>query len=123
MRIFVDIDNTLLASSESEWALRPGACEVLAALQGHGHAVYLWSATGRAHCQRIAEHFGLQPFITEYFDKDPDCPIKPDLIVDDDWYLVQKYSGVLVTPFREPDPNDRELYKVLAHVGIPIPTS
>ena len=44
-------------------------------------------------------------------------PVTPDLIVDDDWFLVQKYSGVLVSALRSPDPDDRELFLVLEAVS------
>ena len=113
MRIFFDVDNTLLYSSGAEWVLRPGTRHVIAALKSQGHDIYIWSATGQLHCERLVGRYELDLFVTACFDKDPACPVKPDLIVDDDWYLVQKYSGILVEAFRRPDPEDRELYRVL----------
>ena len=50
-------------------------------------------------------------------DKDSRNAVKPDFIVDDDSYLVEKYGGVFVTPYRVPDLLDKELQKVIAFLG------
>ncbi len=113
MRIFFDVDNTLLYSSGANWNLRPGTQEVMALLKEHGHDLYIWSATGLLHCQRLVRRYNLEPFVTACFDKDPACGVTPDIIVDDDWYLVEKYSGVCVAAYRRPDPEDRELFRIL----------
>jgi phosphoglycolate phosphatase-like HAD superfamily hydrolase len=113
MRIFFDVDNTLLYSSGSQWVLRPGTLETLAALKELGLELYIWSATGQLHCERLVQRYNLASYIICCFDKDPTCPVKPDLIVDDDWFLVEKYTGILVEAFRVPDPDDREMFRVL----------
>ena len=113
MRVFFDVDLTLLHAEGTAWTLRPGAREVLARLREMGHEVYLWTATGHEHARRLVERFGLHEWVTDCFDKDPDCPVQPDLVVDDDPYLVEKYGGIWVQPYREPDPQDRELFRVL----------
>ena len=116
MRIFFDVDLTLLNSSPAGWALRPRARQVLGCLKARGHEVYLWTATGQAHAQRVVQRYRLKPLVCACLDKDPNSPLLPDFIVDDDPYLVEKYGGVLVTPYRDPDPKDRELFKVLEYL-------
>lgn len=113
MRIFFDVDNTLLCSTEDQWILRPGTREIMETLKALGQELYIWSATGQAHCERLVQRYDLHPYIINCFDKDPACPVKPDLIIDDDWFLVEKYSGFVVEAFRAPNPNDRELFRVL----------
>ena len=90
--------------------------QVFARLRALGHEVYLWTATGEAHAQRVVRRYRLKPFVTGCLDKDSNSPLQPDMIVDDDPYLVEKYGGVVVTPYREPDPKDCELFKVLEHL-------
>ncbi|MBI4233244.1 MAG: HAD family hydrolase [Chloroflexi bacterium] len=113
MRIFFDVDLTLLYSVGNSWALRPGVREVFSRVRALGHTIYLWSATGKPHAERLVRTYGLEAWVEECLDKDSDCPVKPDMIVDDDRYLVEKYSGVWVKPYRDPDPSDRELFRVL----------
>lgn len=116
MRVFVDVDLTILHTSEEGWTLRPGAREMLSALREMGCRVYLWTATGREHARRVAEAFDLTPFLDGCLDKDPDLDLSPDLVVDDDPYLVEKYGGVWVRPYREPDPADQELSRALEEI-------
>ena len=114
MKIFFDVDQTLLHSSPEGWDLRPGSSEVLRALTEMGHEVYLWTASGKLHARRLVERYDLHDFVLDCFDKDPTTvPMLPDMVVDDDWFLVEKYKGILVSQYREADPNDRELYRVL----------
>ena len=114
LKIFFDVDQTLLHSSPEGWELRPGSRDVLEALTEMGHEVYLWTATGAMHARQLVERYDLQKFVVDCFDKDPTAvPMLPDIVVDDDWFLVQKYNGVLVSQYRETDPDDRELYRVL----------
>ncbi|MFN3973895.1 MAG: hypothetical protein ACK4K2_01265 [Dehalococcoidia bacterium] len=116
MKVFFDVDLTLLFADGSRWALRPGAEEVFRLLKGQGCDIYVWTATGRSHAERVVHTFGLAPWVTDCLDKDSDCPIRPDMVVDDDEFLVQKYSGVWVKPYRQVDPDDRELYRVVEAV-------
>jgi len=44
------------------------------------------------------------------------APLLPDMVVDDDEYLVEKYTGFLVEQYRAPDPSDRELYRALDYI-------
>ncbi|MBI2935437.1 MAG: hypothetical protein HYY31_01290 [Chloroflexi bacterium] len=113
-RIFFDVDQTLLYSSGNGWSLRPGVHEVFSQLKARGFDIYIWSATGKPHCERLVDTYGLGDYVTECFDKDGNLSLKPDLIVDDDWFLVEKYSGIQVTAYRQPDPEDQELFRVLA---------
>ena len=118
MRIFFDVDHTILNSSGDDWVLRPGTAEVMAALKAMGHDLYMWSATGLPHCERVIGRYGLTPFITEAFEKSPSPPIFPEIIIDDDDYLVGMYSGVWVSAYRDPDPADRELFRALETVRV-----
>ncbi len=114
MKIFFDVDGTLLYSDGDGWVLRPGVVEVFAALQEIGHLVYLWTATGELHARRLVKRYGLDDLVVDCFDKDPvTAPVLPDAVVDDDAYLVEKYTGVHVQPFQGSDPNDCELQSVL----------
>lgn len=117
MRIFFDVDLTLLHSDSSGWTLRPNTREVFAQLKTLGHDIYLWTATGKAHAERVVQYFRLEIFVTDCMDKDSRNAVKPDFIVDDDSYLVEKYGGVFVTPYRVPDLLDKELQKVIAFLG------
>ena len=114
MKIFFDVDHTILLSDSEVYALRPGVTELLQALKDMGHLVYLWTASGEVHARRLVERFNLQDLVLDCFDKDPvHVPMLPDMVIDDDWYLVEKYKGILVSQYKEVDPEDRELYRVL----------
>ena len=113
MKIFFDVDGTILASDNGAWSLRPGTQDVFKQLANLGHELYVWTATGKPHAETVVETYGLGKWVVACLDKDTNVDPKPDMIVDDDSYLVQKYSGVWVEPYRESDPNDRELLKVI----------
>ncbi len=113
MRIFFDVDRTLLYFEGTVQALRPHTREVFERVHALGHQIYVWTATGKAHAERLVDEYNLRAWVTDCYDKEPALNLAPDMIVDDDPYLVEKYSGVWVTPYRELDPHDRELLKVL----------
>ena len=114
MKIFFDVDHTILLSTSEVWALRPGLSEVFAALKELGHKVYLWTASGEQHARRLVKRGGLELLVEDCFDKDPvRISTMPDMVVDDDEFLVGKYKGILVTQYREVDAHDCELYRVL----------
>ena len=114
MNIFFDVDQTLLHSEATEWHLRPGVHEVFKTLKSMGHVLYIWTASGERHARRLVDRYELDHLVSGCFDKDPvTAPLLPDMVVDDDAYLVEKYTGVLVEQYRAPDPSDRELYRVL----------
>ena len=119
MNIFFDVDQTLLHSSPDDgWFLRPGTAEVIESLNKSGHFVYIWTASGRMHALKLVERYNLGDLVVDCFDKDPvTAPLLPDMIVDDDPFLVEKYSGVLVSQYREVDAGDRELFRVLTYVN------
>ncbi len=80
-----------------------------------GHRVFVWSAGGATYVEKVVATHGLSVFVDGCFDKDPRVEPRPDFIVDDDWYLVEKYGGCLVSQYRALDPGDRGLYAVLDH--------
>jgi hypothetical protein len=51
------------------------------------------------------------------FDKDPRVQPRPDFIIDDDWYLVEKYGGHCVRQYRAIDPGDRDLEAALERLA------
>ncbi|MSQ40562.1 MAG: hypothetical protein EXR55_02650 [Dehalococcoidia bacterium] len=117
LKVFFDVDHTiLLSTSDGGWHLRPGLREVFQSVKDMGHAVYLWTASGKLHAQRVTETYGLSDLVTDCFDKDGNNWLLPDLVVDDDWFLVEKYSGVLVSQYREVNLQDRELYLLLDYL-------
>jgi phosphoglycolate phosphatase-like HAD superfamily hydrolase len=113
LNVYIDVDHTILLSTANELHLRPGTREAVARLKAAGHRVYIWSASGASHCHRVVELHGLGEWVDGCFDKDPAVEPPPDLIIDDDWYLVEKYGGFAVRPFRSLDPKDDELLRVL----------
>jgi hypothetical protein len=78
-------------------------------LKAAGHNVYVWSAGGQSYVERVVETHGLRQWVDGCFDKDPHVQPRPDFIVDDDWYLVEKYGGHLVSQYKGVDEGDREL--------------
>ncbi|MDP6455251.1 MAG: NIF family HAD-type phosphatase [SAR202 cluster bacterium] len=114
MNIFFDVDQTLLHSEATQWHLRPGVHEIFESLKSMGHILYIWTASGEMHARRLVDRYDLHQYVSDCFDKDPvTAPLLPDVVVDDDAYLVEKYTGVLVEQYNAPDPSDRELYRVL----------
>tara|TARA_B100000809_G_scaffold175203_1_gene172520 strand:- start:10937 stop:11314 length:378 start_codon:yes stop_codon:yes gene_type:complete len=117
MNIFFDVDQTLLHSEATEWHLRPGVREVFESLKSMGHTLYIWTASGEMHARRLVDRYDLYDLVSGCFDKDPvTAPLLPDMVVDDDEYLVEKYTGFLVEQYRAPDPSDRELYRALDYI-------
>ena len=41
----------------------------------------------------------------------------PDLIIDDDWYLVEKYGGYCVSQYKKVDESDRELLEIVEKIA------
>jgi hypothetical protein len=78
-------------------------------LKEAGHAVYVWSAGGSHYVERVVEMHGLAAWVDGCFDKDPRVLPAPDFIIDDDWYLVEKYGGHLVSQYKAVNPDDAEL--------------
>jgi hypothetical protein len=112
LKIFFDVDNTILCTTDLTQSLRPGVVEALQRIKNDGHRVYIWSAGGKSYCERIVKEYGLSPWVDGCFDKDVDCPVSPDCVIDDDPHLVEKYKGWLVSPYREINSEDRELWRV-----------
>lgn len=117
MNIFFDVDQTLVHIDQHTNALRPGAREAMQRLKAAGHRVYVWSAAGLAHVERVVHLHGLSEWVDGMFDKDPRVEPQPDFIIDDDWYLVEKYGGHCVRQYRSVDPEDRELEAALQRLA------
>ena len=113
LNIFFDVDHTLVFIDQHTNALRPGAHEAMRRLKAAGHGVYVWSASGLAHVERVVGMHGLSEWVDGMFDKDPRVLPYPDFIIDDDWYLVEKYGGHCVSQYKAVNPEDREFEDAL----------
>ena len=113
LNIFFDVDHTLVYIDQHTNVLRPGAEAAMQRLKAAGHGVYVWSASGLAHVERIVHMHGLTEWVDGMFDKDPRVQPYPDWIIDDDWYLVEKYSGHCVSQYKAVNPEDREFEDAL----------
>ena len=113
INIFFDVDHTLVYSNQHANMLRPGAHAVMERLQEAGHGVYVWSAGGEDYVKKTVKMHGLEHLVDGCFDKDPRVQPKPDFIIDDDWYLVQKYGGHCVSQYKEINADDRELHEAM----------
>jgi len=117
LNVFFDVDHTLVYPTQHFNALRPGAHEVMLRLREAGHGVYVWSAGGEEYVRRTVEMHGLAHLVDGCFDKDPRVQPRPDFIIDDDWYLVEKYGGHCVSQYKEIDDEDSELHDVLLRLA------
>jgi hypothetical protein len=106
--VFFDVDHTLVFIDKDTNSLRPGAHDAMRRIKAAGHGVYVWSASGEAHVRRVVAMHGLSEWVDGMFDKDPRVQPYPDFIIDDDWYLVEKYGGHCVSQYKAIDHDDRE---------------
>ena len=113
LNVFFDVDHTLVHTTQAMSALRPGAREAMARIKAAGHSVYVWSAGGQQYSKRTVERHGLGEWVDGCFDKHPRVDPAPDVIIDDDWYLVEKYGGYVVSQYKEVDESDRELLEIV----------
>ncbi|MGH2632282.1 MAG: hypothetical protein ACRDG3_02625 [Tepidiformaceae bacterium] len=113
MNVFFDVDHTLVFIDQHTNALRPGAREAMQRLKAGGHGVYVWSASGLEHVQRVVRMHELSPWVDGMFDKDPRVKPYPDFIIDDDWYIVEKYGGHCVSQYKAVNADDREFEDAL----------
>ncbi len=112
MNIFFDVDHTLLHNTKDYSALRPGAHNSMRMLNEAGNQIHVWSAGGKEYCQRIVEQHGLSNWVIDCHDKSPRVKPSPDIIIDDDQYLVEKYGGFSVSQYKKIDEHDRELVEI-----------
>ena len=120
LNVFFDVDHTLVYTTQTMSALRPGTREAMARIKGAGHSVYVWSAGGQQYSERTVERHGLVEWVDGCFDKHPRVEPSPDIIIDDDSYLVEKYGGYVVSQYKKVDEDDRELLDIvekLAQLG------
>ncbi|MCC6388400.1 MAG: HAD family hydrolase [Dehalococcoidia bacterium] len=113
INVFFDVDHTLVFVSHEVNALRPRAHDAMRLLKAAGHGVYVWSAGGKDYVERIVDMHGLRQFVDGCFDKDPKVQPRPDFIIDDDWYLVEKYGGHCVSQYKAVNDEDAELLVAL----------
>ncbi len=116
MNVYFDVDQTLICINAELNALRPGAAEAMRQLKHAGHDVYVWSASGLAHVERVVALHGLNEWVDGMHDKDPRVQPPPDYIIDDDWYLVEKWGGYCVSQYRTVDEGDGELLRAVAEL-------
>ncbi len=116
LNVFFDVDHTLVFVDQDSNSLRPGARRAMKRLKDAGHDVYIWSAGGKDYVERIVKIHALGEWVDGCFDKSPRVQPFPDFIIDDDWYLVEKYGGYLVSQYKSVDENDRELLAAVDHL-------
>lgn len=119
LKIFFDVDLTLIYVDAVQDCLRPGVRATFEGLNAMGHHVYVWSAGGEDYSRRIVHKHGLADLVVDCFDKDVTVPLKPDMVIDDDWHIVKKYGGHTVSAYRELDDNDGEMARVLEAIRTP----
>lgn len=113
LNVYFDVDHTLVHADQHKNHLRPGAHHALERLFVSGHSIYIWSAGGQAYCEKTVELHGLGEWVSGCFDKHPKVDPTPHFIIDDDWYLVEKYGGFLVSQYKAHDPADTEFLDIL----------
>ncbi len=121
LAIFFDVDHTLI---DDDGNLRPGARAALAELTSRGHQVHLWSGLGPRW--EVVERHDLRTLIAGCHTKplyqheamlEPlGIPVRPDFVVDDHPHLVAIFGGCVVRPYRNHDPDDREMSRVIGEV-------
>lgn len=116
LNVFFDVDHTLIYVDQHHNVLRPGSVHAIERMKDAGHSVYIWSAGGQAYVERVVEKHSLGTLVSGCFDKDPRVQPRPHFIIDDDWYLVEKYGGFLVSQYKEVNPDDREFFEILDHL-------
>ena len=116
MNIFFDVDHTLLLNTKDYSVLRPGAHISMQKLSELGNEVHVWSAGGKTYCERIVEQHGLTNWVTDCHDKSPKVQPQPDVIIDDDQYLVEKYGGFTVSQYKKINEKDRELLEITEQI-------
>ena len=92
MNIFFDVDHTLLLNTKDYSVLRPGA-----------------------HISIVEQH-GLSNWVIDCHDKNPKVQPQPDVIIDDDQYLVEKYGGFTVSQYKKINEKDRELLEITEQI-------
>jgi hypothetical protein len=111
--IYFDVDHTLVYVDQHKNVLRPGARQAMARLKEAGHSVYVWSAGGKEYVERMVVLHELAEWVDGCYDKSPRVDPSPDLIIDDDWYLVEKYGGYLVSQYKTINELDREFHAII----------
>lgn len=121
MRIFFDVDDTLIAWDGS---LRPYTRETFHRLLADGHTLYLWSGAGIR--TEIVERHGLQGFIADCFVKPTfdyanrlaqlGVPFRPDFCIDDHSGIVRAFGGVWISPYLLSSKADEEMKRVYEEV-------
>jgi FMN phosphatase YigB (HAD superfamily) len=118
LNIFFDVDHTLVHVTQHLNSLRPGTKEVMKRMKDAGHTIFVWSAGGEEYSKRTVEKHNLGGWVEDCFDKHPKVDPKPDIIIDDDWYLVEKYGGYVVSQYKEVDESDRELLEIIEKLAL-----
>ncbi|MBI2867515.1 MAG: hypothetical protein HYX97_04185 [Chloroflexi bacterium] len=122
MRVFFDVDNTILAWDNS---LRPLVREVFQRLNADGHSVFIWSGVGLRW--EVVRTHQLEQYIVTCYVKPLDryhesltslgITTTPDFVVDDHPGIVEAFSGYLVSPYYFTNPHDQEMLRVYEAVA------
>jgi FMN phosphatase YigB (HAD superfamily) len=121
MRIFFDVDNTIIAW---DGTLRPHTIDIFQRLRSEGHHIYIWSGIG-LRWEVVKEHH-LEPLIETCFIKPVEdykaslerlgVTVYPEFTVDDHPGVIRAFGGVIVTPYYSRNDQDTEMLRVYQEV-------
>ena len=121
MKIFFDVDNTIIADDLS---LRPYVKEIFEQVKQDGHDIYVWSGVGlrwevvdRHDLRQYIETCYIKP-ISDYRDSliELGVNVMPDFCIDDHNGVVMAFGGTAVRPYFIRNPNDQEMLRVYEEI-------
>ena len=121
MRIFFDVDFTLIAGDGS---LRPLVKETFQKLKAERHTIYVWSGVG-IRWEVVRQH-GLRELIETCFLKPLEnhrenlaklgVSVLPDFCVDDYQEIIDAFGGYTIQPYYVGNQADREMVRVYEEI-------
>jgi len=117
MRVFFDIDYTILSS---DYHLRSGTEDTFRRLVADGHEVHIWSGEGKRH--QVLRDFALEPYVSGVYEKPIYNYVRrldrfgidfiPDFVVDDYPEIVSVFGGFHVREFFGKWADDDEMEQI-----------
>lgn len=114
LNVFFDVDFTIISIDGS---LRPRTAETFQRLISDGHRIFIWSGVGM-RTEEVHKH-ELQDLVSGIYVKPLEdfeaglrmfgVDVRPDLVIDDVWQIVNNFGGVLVNPYYFPSDADEEM--------------
>jgi hypothetical protein len=114
MRIFFDVDYTILGS---DYSLRPRTHETFERLVDDGHEIHIWSGEGLRH--GVLKNHELAHFVSGVYEKpihdyvarlnELSVDVIPDFVIDDYSEIVTVFGGYYVTEYYRHREDDTEM--------------